>query len=67
MPAFELATKFNATVDDETRFPGHGAAGVPGQRPPGTPDPGTPQFRGNEGRIDSEEGEMEPPGEPQSR
>ena len=29
MPAFEPVTKFNATVDDVARFPGHGAAGVP--------------------------------------
>ena len=31
VPAFEPVTKFNATVDDVTRFPRHGAPGVPGR------------------------------------
>src|SRR6202008_1512560 len=64
MPAFEPVTKFNATVDDVSRFPDMvrqafrlATAGCPG--------PVHLQFRGNEGQIDVEEAEMEPLVEPQ--
>ena len=64
VPAFEPVTKFNATVDEVTRFPDMvrqafrvAVSGVPG--------PVHLQFRGNEGQIDAEEAEMEPLAEPQ--
>ncbi len=64
MPSFEPVTKFNATVDDVTRFPDMvrqafrvAVSGMPG--------PVHLQFRGNEGQVDAEEGEMEPLCEPQ--
>ncbi len=64
MPAFEPVTKFNATVDDVTRFPDmvRQAFRVAVS---GTPGPVHLQFRGNEGQVDAEEGEMEPLCEPQ--
>src|ERR1700726_3197640 len=64
MPAFELVTKFNATVDDVTRFPDmlRQAFRVAVS---GTPGPVHLQFRGNEGQVDAEEAEMEPLCEPQ--
>jgi acetolactate synthase-1/2/3 large subunit len=59
VPAFEPVTKFNATVDDVTRFPDMvrqafrvAVSGCPG--------PVHLQFRGNEGQIDQEEAELEP-------
>src|SRR3989454_7190974 len=59
VPAFEPVTKFNATVDDVTRFPDmvRQAFRVAVS---GTPGPVHLQFRGNEGQIDAEEAEMEP-------
>lgn len=58
MPAFEPVTKFNATIDDVSRFPDMvrqafrtAVSGMPG--------PVHLQFRGNEGQIDLEEAEME--------
>src|SRR5438105_1162441 len=59
MPAFEPVTKFNATVDDVSRFPDmvRQAFRVAVS---GTPGPVHLQFRGNEGQIDAEEAEMEP-------
>jgi acetolactate synthase-1/2/3 large subunit len=59
MPAFEPVTKFNATIDDVTRFPDmvRQAFRVAVS---GTPGPVHLQFRGNEGQIDSEEAELEP-------
>src|SRR3977135_1618732 len=59
MPAFEPVTKFNATVDDVTRFPDmlRQAFRVAVS---GTPGPVHLQFRGNEGQVDAEEAEMEP-------
>jgi acetolactate synthase-1/2/3 large subunit len=59
MPAFEPVTKFNATVDDVTRFPDmvRQAFRVATS---GTPGPVHLQFRGNEGQVDLEEAEMEP-------
>jgi acetolactate synthase I/II/III large subunit len=59
VPAFEPVTKFNATVDDVSRFPDMvrqafrvAVSGAPG--------PVHLQFRGNEGQIDAEEADMEP-------
>jgi acetolactate synthase-1/2/3 large subunit len=64
VPAFEPVTKFNATVDDVTRFPDmvRQAFRVAVS---GTPGPVHLQFRGNEGQIDQEEAELEPLVEPQ--
>jgi acetolactate synthase I/II/III large subunit len=58
VPAFEPVTKFNATVDDVTRIPDmlRTAFRVATS---GTPGPVHLQFRGNEGQLDGEEGEME--------
>src|SRR5437588_11561652 len=63
VPAFEPVTKFNATIDDVTRFPDmvRQAFRVAVS---GTPGPVHLQFRGNEGQIDIEEAEMEPLVEP---
>jgi acetolactate synthase-1/2/3 large subunit len=59
MPAFEPVTKFNATVDDVSRFPDmlRQAFRVAVS---GTPGPVHLQFRGNEGQIDLEEADLEP-------
>src|SRR5690242_1021062 len=59
VPAFEPVTKWNATVDDVSRFPDmvRQAFRVAVS---GTPGPVHLQFRGNEGQIDAEEAEMEP-------
>jgi acetolactate synthase-1/2/3 large subunit len=64
MPAFEPVTKWNATVDDVNRFPDmvRQAFRV---ATTGCPGPVHLQFRGNEGQIDAEEGEMEPLVEPE--
>src|ERR687887_799573 len=64
VPAFEPVTKFNATVDDVTRFPDmvRQAFRVATS---GTPGPVHLQFRGNEGQVDLEGAEMEPICEPQ--
>jgi acetolactate synthase-1/2/3 large subunit len=64
MPSFEPVTKFNATVDDVTRFPDmvRQAFRVAVS---GTPGPVHLQFRGNEGQVDAEEAELEPLCEPQ--
>jgi acetolactate synthase-1/2/3 large subunit len=66
IPAFEPVTKFNATVDDLSRFPDmvRQAFRVAVS---GTPGPVHLQFRGNEGQIDAEEAELEPLVEPQFR
>jgi len=58
VPAFEPVTKFNATVDDVSRIPDmlRTAFRVATS---GTPGPVHLQFRGNEGQLDGEEGEME--------
>src|SRR5256886_5321138 len=58
MPAFEPVTKFNATIDDVTRFPDmvRQAFRVAVS---GTPGPVHLQFRGNEGQVDAEEADME--------
>src|SRR4051812_24783270 len=59
VPAFEPVTKFNATVDDVSRFPDmvRQAFRVAVS---GTPGPVHLQFRGNEGQIDADEADMEP-------
>jgi acetolactate synthase-1/2/3 large subunit len=64
MPAFEPVTKFNATVDVVERFPDmvRQAFRVATS---GAPGPVHLQFRGNEGQIDQDEGEMEPRWEPE--
>src|SRR5436305_13207662 len=64
IPAFEPVTKFNATVDDVTRFPDmlRQAFRV---ATTGAPGPVHLQFRGNEGQIDADEAELEPLSEPQ--
>jgi len=58
IPAFEPVTKFNATIDDVTRAPDmlRQAFRV---ATTGAPGPVHLQFRGNEGQVDAEEGEME--------
>ena len=55
MPAFEPVTKFNATIDDVSRFPDmvRQAFRVAVS---GTPGPVHLQFRGNEGQLDAERG-----------
>src|SRR3974390_3173970 len=59
VPAFEPVTKFNATIDAGERFPDmlRQAFRV---AVTGAPGPVHLQFRGNEGQIDQEEGEIEP-------
>jgi acetolactate synthase-1/2/3 large subunit len=64
MPAFEPVTKFNATVDDVSRFPDMLRQAFR-TAVSGTPGPVHLQFRGNEGQVDAEEAEMEPLCEPQ--
>ncbi len=58
VPAFEPVTKFNATVDDASRFPDmlRQAFRVATS---GCPGPVHLQFAGNEGQLDVEEAEME--------
>jgi acetolactate synthase-1/2/3 large subunit len=64
VPAFEPVTKFNATIDDVSRFPDmvRQAFRVAVS---GTPGPVHLQFRGNEGQLDADEAELEPLVEPQ--
>jgi len=64
VPAFEPVTKWNATVDDVNRFPDmvRQAFRV---ATTGRPGPVHLQFRGNEGQVDGDEGEMEPMVEPE--
>lgn len=59
VPAFEAVTKFNATIDDVSRFPDmvRQAFRVAVS---GTPGPVHLQFQGNEGQIDLHEADMEP-------
>src|SRR5947209_14186875 len=59
VPAFEPVTKFNATVDDVSRFPDMVRQAFR-SAVSGTPGPVHLQFRGNEGQIDQDEAEMEP-------
>src|SRR6266446_6038500 len=64
VPAFEPVTKWNATVDDVARIPDmvRQAFRVAVS---GRPGPVHLQFRGNEGQVDGDEGEMEPMVEPE--
>src|ERR1700749_4478241 len=64
MPAFEPVTKGNATVDDVNRFPDMVRQAFRAATT-GTPGPVHLQFRGNEGQVDGDEGEMEPMVEPE--
>ena len=59
MSAFDVVTKFNATVDSVDRFPDmvRQAFRVAVS---GTPGPVHLQFRGNEGQMDIEEADMDP-------
>lgn len=59
VPAFERVTKFNATVDDVTRFPDMIRQAFRSATT-GCPGPVHLQFQGNEGQIDAESGPMEP-------
>jgi acetolactate synthase I/II/III large subunit len=59
MPAFEPVTKFNATIDDVSRFPDMVRQAFR-SAVTGTPGPVHLQFRGNEGQIDLEEADMDP-------
>src|SRR5580658_8467631 len=63
MPAFEPVTKFNATVDDVSRFPDMMRQAFRAAVS-GTPGPVHLQFRGNEGQVDAEEAALEPLCEP---
>jgi acetolactate synthase-1/2/3 large subunit len=58
MPAFEPVTKFNATIDDISRAPDmlRQAFRV---ATTGAPGPVHLQFRGNEGQLDADEGELD--------
>ncbi|HEX2216753.1 MAG TPA: thiamine pyrophosphate-binding protein [Xanthobacteraceae bacterium] len=58
VPAFEPVTKFNATVDDVTRIPDMVRTAFR-IATSGTPGPVHLQFRGNEGQLDADEGDME--------
>src|SRR5215204_3536714 len=64
VPAFEPVTKWNATVDDVNRFPDMVRQAFR-TATTGRPGPVHLQFRGNEGQVDGEEGEMEPLVEPE--
>ena len=63
VPAFEPVTKFNATIDDVSRFPDMVRQAFRAATT-GTPGPVHLQFRGNEGQVDAEEADMEPLAEP---
>ena len=64
VPAFEPVTKWNATVDDVNRFPDMVRQAFRAATT-GRPGPVHLQFRGNEGQVDGDEGEMEPMVEPE--
>jgi acetolactate synthase I/II/III large subunit len=59
VPAFEQVTKFNATVDDVTRFPDMIRQAFRSATT-GCPGPVHLQFQGNEGQLDAESGPMDP-------
>jgi acetolactate synthase I/II/III large subunit len=59
VPAFEQVTKFNATVDDVSRFPDMIRQAFRSATT-GCPGPVHLQFQGNEGQIDAESAPMEP-------
>ena len=58
MPAFEPVTKMNVTIDEVTRIPDMIRQAFRAATT-GAPGPVHLQFRGNEGQLDAEEGEME--------
>ena len=64
VPAFEPVTKFNATVDDVSRFPDMVRQAFRAATT-GTPGPVHLQIRGNEGQLDQDTAEMDPLVEPQ--
>ncbi len=64
VPAFDLVTKFNATIDDVARIPDMLRQAFRAATS-GAPGPVHLQFRGNEGQLDLEEAEIEPLIEPQ--
>jgi len=64
LPAFELVTKMNVTVDDVSRFPDMIRQAFR-TATSGTPGPVHLQFRGNEGQVDLDEAEMEAVVDPQ--
>src|SRR6266700_249259 len=59
VPAFEQVTKFNAPVDDVSRFPDMIRQAFRSATT-GSPGPVHLQFRGNEGQIDGDSAPMEP-------
>jgi acetolactate synthase I/II/III large subunit len=59
VPAFEQVTKFNATVDDISRFPDMLRQAFRSSTT-GCPGPVHLQFQGNEGQIDTELTDIEP-------
>jgi acetolactate synthase I/II/III large subunit len=63
VPAFEQLTKFNATVDDVTRFPDMIRQAFRSATT-GCPGPVHLQFQGNEGQIESDSAPMELIAEP---
>jgi len=64
VPAFEPVTKFNATVDDVSRFPDMIRQAFRSATT-GTPGPVHLQIRGNEGQLDQDTAEMDALVEPQ--
>lgn len=64
LPSFETVTKFNATVDDASRFPDMVRQAFRAATT-GCPGPVHLQFRGNEGQIDTESTQMQALAEPQ--
>jgi acetolactate synthase-1/2/3 large subunit len=59
LPAFEPVTKFNAAIDDVSRFPDMLRQAFRASVS-GCPGPVHLQFRGNEGQIDADSAEMDP-------
>jgi acetolactate synthase-1/2/3 large subunit len=59
IPSFEPVTKWNATIDDVSRFPDMVRQAFR-MATTGAPGPVHLQFQGNEGQIDAGEADMEP-------
>ena len=59
VPAFDPVTKWNATIDDVSRFPDMVRQAFR-MATTGAPGPVHLQFQGNEGQIDAGEADMEP-------
>jgi acetolactate synthase I/II/III large subunit len=64
VPSFEPVTKFNATIDDPSRFPDMVRQAFR-EATTGCPGPVHLQFRGNEGQIDTESTQAQALAEPQ--